>query len=291
MSISLELSRIQTDKNTIRNKLIELGLATSTDNLDKLATAIAGIIDRGTVSGTVVEGDTFVIEPGYHRGGTVSAIAGGGNYKLQEKGPITPTKQQQNITADAGNFGLSKVLIAPIPDAYQDVSSVTATAEDVLANKSIVRPDGTITPGEMPNIGAINKTLDVNTITVTIDKGFHNGNGKVTITLDEKSVTPSKSEQKITPTSGKVLKQVIVAPIPDKYQDVSKVDAVASDVKTGKTIVDAEGNVVPGEMPDNGDVSDSFDGLTNASCTIPAGYTSGGTISLTNDIENALKAI
>jgi hypothetical protein len=44
-------------------------------------------------------------------------------------------------------------------------------------------------------------------------------------------------------------------------------------------------------MPNNGNVSASMDGLTQTSVTIPAGYTSGGTISLTSDIEDALAAI
>ena len=39
MSISVEISRIQTDRNTIRAKLVELGMASNTDNLDDLAAA------------------------------------------------------------------------------------------------------------------------------------------------------------------------------------------------------------------------------------------------------------
>ena len=34
-----------------------------------------------------------------------------------------------------------------------------------------------------------------------------------------------------------------------------------------------------------------MDGLTQTSVTIPEGYTLGGTVSLTGDIENALAAI
>ena len=39
MSVATEVSRIQTDRNTIRNALIEWGQAQSTDNLDTLATS------------------------------------------------------------------------------------------------------------------------------------------------------------------------------------------------------------------------------------------------------------
>lgn len=291
MSIATQLSRIETNRNTIRAKLVELGMATSTDKLDRLAAAIENIVNRGAVSVTVKEGETYTIPAGLHDGsGTVSGVSGGGNYNLQSK-TATPTKKQQSITPDSGYYGLSDVTIAPIPDAYQDVSSVTAGAGDVLTGKIIVLADGTLAPGSMPNNGAVTKTLDATTITYTIPKGFHPGTGKVSIVLETKTVTPTKSAQKIAPTSGKVLSEVTINPIPDEYQDVSGVTATADKVLDGSTIVDAEGNEVEGSMPNNGSASATIDGLTSTSATIPAGYTSGGTVSLTSDIEDALTAI
>ena len=291
MSIANEISRIESDRNTIRAKLVELGMATNNDKLDVLAAAIENLIDRGAVSVTVKEGETYTIPAGYHNGsGTVSGVAGGGNYNLQSK-TATPTKKQQNVTPDEGYYGLSDVTVAPIPDAYQDVTSVTAAAGDVLTGKVFVLADGTVTAGTMPNIGAVNKTLDVTTVSYTIPKGSHSGSGKVTITLETKTVTPTKSQQKITPTSGKVLSEVTVEAIPDKYQDVTPVTADAADVLTGEKIVDADGNVVDGSMPNNGAIAESMDGLTVTSVTIPAGYTKGGTVSLDSSIEDALAAI
>ena len=64
MSIATEISRIQTDRNTIRNKMIEFGLADSTANLDTLATAVDGIVNQGAVSAEVQEGDTYTIPKG-----------------------------------------------------------------------------------------------------------------------------------------------------------------------------------------------------------------------------------
>lgn len=290
MSIALELSRIQTDRNTIRAKLVELGMATGTANLDALATAIDGIVNQGAVSVTVQEGDTYTIPKGYHNGsGTVSGVAGGGNYNLQSKS-ITPTKKQQNVTPDAGYYGLSDVTVAPIPDAYQDVSSTTAAAGDVLTGKVYVLADGTVTTGTMPNNGTVSKTLDATTITYTIPKGYHSGTGTVTITLETKTVTPTKSAQDITPTSGKVLSKVTVNPIPDNYIDTTDADAIAANILVDKTAY-VGGVKVTGTMANNGDTSGTIDGLTTTSAAIPAGYTSGGTVSLTNDIETALAAI
>lgn len=291
MSISTEISRIQANKNTIRAKLVELGMATNTDNLDKLAAAIEAIVNQGAVSVTVQEGDTYTIPAGYHNGsGTVSGVAGGGNYNLQEK-TATPTKKQQAITADSGYYGLSSVTVNAIPDAYQDVTSVTAVAGDVLTGKIIVTAGGVVTTGTMANNGNVAKTLDATTVTYTIPKGHHGGTGTVKIVLEEKSITPTKSAQTVTPTAGKVLSKVSVAAIPAAYQDVTAVTAVAADVLDGKKIVDASGTVLTGSMPNNGSATQTIDGLTSTSATIPAGYTSGGTVSLTSDIEDALAAI
>lgn len=44
-------------------------------------------------------------------------------------------------------------------------------------------------------------------------------------------------------------------------------------------------------MANLGDITATIDGLTQTSVTIAAGYTTGGTISLTDDIENQLAAI
>ena len=138
MSTATEISRLSSARNTIRDKLIDLGLATSTDKLDVLADAIDDIANRGAVSATVQEGDTYTIPAGYHNGsGTVSGVAGGGNYNLQSKN-ITPTKSQQSITPDSGFYGLSDVTVAAIPEAYQNVSAVTAVAGDVISGKVIV---------------------------------------------------------------------------------------------------------------------------------------------------------
>jgi hypothetical protein len=292
MSVATYIASIEADRNTIRNKLVELGMAASNDKLNKLATAIEGIVNQGAVSITVQEGDTYTIPAGYHNGnGTVSGVSGGGNYSLQAK-TATPTKKQQNIAPDSGFYGLSGVTIAAIPEAYQDVSSVTASAADVLTGKVIVNSDGVVTHGEMLNNGAVNKTLDVTTISYTIPKGYHSGSGKVQLVLETKEVTPSKSVQNITPTSGKVLSKVTVAAIPDKYQDVSGVTVTADKVLDGYFYVNSAGVKTEGIMVNNGAITATIDGLTTTSFTVPTGYHDGkGTVSLTNDIETALAAI
>lgn len=394
MSTQNQITRLNEARDRIRAKLVALGLSTTTDKLDKLATDIENVANNGAVSVNVKEGETYTIPKGYHNGsGTVSGVAGGGNYSLQSKSVI-PTKKQQNITPDEGSYGLSDVTVEAIPENYQDVSSVTAVAEDVLATKLIVLPDGTLTAGTMVNNGSVKKTLDIQTksfvipkgyhdgtgaisvdveesktITPTesaqtvspeagkvlssvvvnpipaeyivtsdadalaenilsgktayvngvkvtgsmanigeqvetldiehpsinISKGYHSGSGTVSIVVESKEATPTKAAQEITPTEGKVLDKVTVNPIPNNFVDSTSATAVAENILSGKTafIGDAEGNgvEVTGSMDNNGNIEETIDGLTVTSYNIPKGYTDGGTVSLTNDIELALAAI
>ena len=387
-NIAKSIESITNSRNTIRNKLIDFGLAQNNDQLAALATAISNITDNGSVQASVMEGETYNIPKGYHDGsGTVSGVAGGGNYNLQSK-TVTPSKAQQPITADEGYYGLSDVTVKAIPEAYQDVTAVTATAADVLATKVIVNATGKVTTGTMPNNGAVSKTLDstttnyaipagyhsgtgsvnvvtetktltptksqqvvpatsgkvISSVTVnaipdnyidttdatataatildgetayvggvkvegtmpnngaaektltitetsyTIPEGYHNGEGTVIVVPEQKTVQPSRSEQNVTPTTGKVLSKVTVGAIPANLIDTTDATAEASDILAGQTAY-VNGAKVTGSMVNNAAVNGTIDGLTTTSFSVPAGYTTGGTVSLTNDIETALAAI
>lgn len=285
-TIAEQITRLTNDRNTIRNKVLDFGLVESTANLDALATAIDGITNCGAVSAQVQEGDTYTIPKGYHNGsGTVSGVAGGGNYNLQSKS-ITPTKSQQNVTPDSGYYGLSDVTVAAIPAAYQDVTSVTAVAGDVLANKIIVTADGTVTTGTMPNNGAVSQKLDTATTSYAVPAGYHNGSGTVSITTETKSATPSKKQQTVTPTEGSVLSSVTVNAIPAEYADTSDATATAAQILTGQTAY-VDGEKVTGTMPKNSPAATVLDTETS-SYTIPAGYHDGtGSVSVSLEKKSA----
>lgn len=290
------ITALTSSRNTIRTKLVDFGLVTGTAKLGDCATAVDGIANNGAVDISVQEGESYTIPKGYHNGsGVVKGVAGGGNYTLQPK-TVTPTKSQQSITPDQGYYGLSGVTVKAIPENFQDVSATTATAPDVLATKVFIAANGTTTTGTMANNGAVSKTLDATTgnQSYTIPAGYHNGNGKVTVVLEEKTATPTTTTQNITPTAGKVLSKVTVSAIPAIYGDATEADAVAANILSGKKAIVKANNVatmVEGTMTDNGTLTGSIDGLTTTSYTIPSGYTAGGTVSLTNDINEALAAI
>ena len=74
--------------------------------------------------------------------------------------------------------------------------------------------------------------------------------------------------------------------------DVDSTDATVAvaEMLAGKTAY-ARGAKLTGTMPNIGATGGSIDGLTTTSVSIPAGYTTGGTVSLTSDIEDSLAAI
>lgn len=65
-----------------------------------------------------------------------------------------------------------------------------------------------------------------------------------------------------------------------KFYDTSGASAAAGDILTGKTAFGASGSI-SGSMANNGSTSGTI-GSKSGTVTIPAGYTSGGTVSLTN---------
>lgn len=65
-----------------------------------------------------------------------------------------------------------------------------------------------------------------------------------------------------------------------KFYDTTGADVAAGDLLAGKTAYGSSGSVT-GSMANNGSTSGTI-GTKAGTVTIPAGYTSGGTISLTN---------
>lgn len=184
MSISTEITRLELLRNRLCEKLSELGLVSQGSKLDKCVLEVERIQDRGSVNVSIGVGESYTIEAGYHRGGTVTASTGSSEYLLEAK-TVTPTTRRQTIQSSDGYYGLSSVTVEAIPSSYAIVSGVTATAADVLSTKLFVNSSGATTPGTMINNGAVSGSITGTTsMTYTIPAGYHNGSGKVTLTND-----------------------------------------------------------------------------------------------------------
>lgn len=94
-----------------------------------------------------------------------------------------------------------------------DASGLTASASDVIGDKVFIGSSGGKQTGTMVNNGAVNVTLDASTKTYSVPAGYHNGNGKVQVVTQTKSVTPGASSKTVYPDSGKLLSAVTVGAV------------------------------------------------------------------------------
>lgn len=117
-----------------------------------------------------------------------------------------------------------------------DTSDATATAAQILAEITAYVNGNKVT-GTMTNNGAVTKTLNTSTTSYTIPEGYHDGTGKVSITTETKTATPTTSSQSITPTSGKVLSKVTVN---------GDANLIAENIKSGISIFGVDGSLSSG---------------------------------------------
>ena len=211
MSVSEQITRLQGLRDRLRTKLSGMGLAESTADLEDCTVAVESIAENGAVSKKLDTATTsYAVPAGFHNGsGTVSieleekTVTANGDVTptagkvlskvtvnvenaptLQEKS-VTPTKSEQSVTPDEGYDGLSKVTVGAIPANFADVTNVTVSPADVLANKVFVDSTGAEKAGTMVNNGAVAATIDGLTVTsYTVPAGYHSGTGTVSLTDD-----------------------------------------------------------------------------------------------------------
>lgn len=244
---------------------------------------IKGVMpNRGAVHEILsVDTDMYYIPEGYHNGsGTVSIVF--------EDLEITPDKERYILMPPPGTV-YRKITIEPVPYEYVATGDATAVDTDIRAGKTAY-VDGVEVIGRMPEYPAFEMSLTLDNKVYVIPEGYHSGNGTVRIVLEGLTVTPDKESHTISPSTGKVFGEVTINPIPNEYITTTDANAVANDILSGKTAY-VKGTKVAGSMVNNGAINKTIDGLTTSTVTIPAGYTTGGTVSLTSDIEARLSAI
>lgn len=211
MSISEQIARLQQLKERLRTKLTALKLASEENTLEECVAAVESIADNRAVSQKLdTTTASYTVPEGYHNGsgtvsveleektvtanGVVTPTAGKVLSKitvnvenaptLQEKTAV-PSKEAQEIVADEGYDGLSKVSVQAIPANFADVTGVTVSAADVLTGKVFVDSTGAQKSGEMANNAAVSATINgLDTTSYVIPAGYHNGRGTVKLTDD-----------------------------------------------------------------------------------------------------------
>lgn len=109
---------------------------------------------------------------------------------------------------------------------FYDTSAATSTAADILNGKTAFIGTGSVS-GTMANNGAVSGSISAATGTYTIPKGYHNGNGTVSIASEEQAKIKSaniKSGATILGVSGS-----------STVVDTSDATAAAGTIVNGKT--------------------------------------------------------
>jgi hypothetical protein len=195
-----------TSKNAVQNKIVKTALATHNHDGRYYTKGESDTIVSGLQS-NFQAGVDDIYDAVVAKGSTPASkslsdvVAGIGNIStgIQPSGTINIS---QNGDVDVTNYSTASVSV-PTPTG-------NASEGDVLASKTFSNSSGVNKTGTMTNRGAVSQTLDTSITSYTIPEGYHNGSGKVSITTQEKTVTPSTSAQSVTPDSGKVLSKVTV---------------------------------------------------------------------------------
>lgn len=190
---------------------------------------------------------------------------------------ITPTESTTVVSAANGYTGLGNVTIDGISSTYvgSQVTRKAATTYTPGTTNQTIATDTYLT-GVQTIVGdadliASNIKSGVNIFGVA---GSYSGTNRAV------TATPTESAQTITPGTGYTgLSSVYIHPIPSIYKNTSDADIAASDILAGKIGYNDSGKVI-GTMTNNGAISGTIT-TQNGKITIPAGYTSGGTITAT----------
>lgn len=204
-------------------------VASKTNNLTAFLTGIANTL-------RAKKGTTGLINPQDFES-EIASIQTGSTITLQSK-TATPTKSSQTIVPDANYGGLSSVTIESIPDKYITTDDATATASDILKDKTAyvngVKLQGTFTAP--------------------------------TTSLQNKTITPTKSEQTIRADAGyDGLESVKVGAIPTEYVNTSSGTATGADILEGKTAY-AKGTLITGTLTSSS-ITIAVNGTTSSETT------------------------
>lgn len=217
----------------------------------------------------IINGTRVWVPEGYYSGGA-EAIVQIPSPTLQEKN-ATPTESAQEIEADSGYDGLSKVTVGAISNTYVgsgitrcdstdlSVNGATVTtpagyyanaASKSVASGSATTPATTITAAPSISVnasGLITATASASqSVTPTVSEGYVSAGTAGTVTVSGSNtqqlttqgaatITPTKQQQTAVTAGKYTTGAVTVAAIPAEYITTSDATAAAADILSGET--------------------------------------------------------
>lgn len=147
---------------------------------------------------------TYTIPEGYHNGKAKVSVP-------SSTKSVTPTKEAQIITGSKTSNGTSfieQITVRPIPDQYQDVTPVTATAEDVVVGKVIVGATGV----EVEGTFTISEEItEQDSLIAQIKAALQNKASATSLPTQEKTVEITENgTHEIVPDAGHALSKAVV---------------------------------------------------------------------------------
>ena len=216
---------------------------------------IGSAITERTSTDVTVNGAAVTIPSGYYVSNVTKSVASG------TAGTPTATK------GTVSNHSISVTPSVTNTTGYIIGGAKTGTAVTVLASE-LVSGNKEITANGT-NIDVTNYA----TVSVSVSSQAPTYQAKT-------NITPTTASQTITPDSGyDALSSVQINAIPSNYKNTSDANATAANVLSGKIAYNSSGKIT-GTMANNGATGGTIT-TQNGTYTIPAGYTSGGTVTAT----------
>ena len=190
------------------------------------------------------------------------------------------SKLEQNTTSLTNLLNKANALPSAPPDVEQATPTITVSSDGVVTASS-TQSAGKVSAGTKSTTKQLD-TQGAKTVVPTTEDVVAVGRGKYTTGEVRVAGDPNLKPENVKQGIG----LFGIVGTHSGGADVSGVTAAAGDVLVPKKFVNSSGSLESGTMPNNGSISKTMDGLNIKSVSIPKGYTDGGTVSLTGDIDN-----